>query len=206
VSHTTTSINVRKEAPASGSRRARRAAALAAVPMAASIVLAGLSGTAQAAQGPTVTVSFTPATVSAGTQPQLTYVTTNPPSGSVLYLQVSDNGGQSWQNVARSNTTSGTTNVPADPEGIYEYRMFLSDNGTTLAVSQPATLTVTGPGGAMPTPAATAPTASAPPTPSASAAPSAPSNSGGIPWLHDIVHDVWDVIWDIILGAVLSWL
>ena len=46
----------------------------------------------------------------------------------------------------------GTSLLAALSEGIYEFRIVITDNNATIGVSAPATVTVTGTDGAMPTP------------------------------------------------------
>jgi hypothetical protein len=66
-------------------------------------------------------------------------------SGSpILYLQRGSATGQDWQNVARTGDESGTAKIPADPAGSFQYRMVAVDDGTVIATSADASLTVTG--------------------------------------------------------------
>jgi len=157
-----------------------------AVVAATATTVVGLSGVANAATVPTAQLSFSPATISAGTQPEVTFLSQDVPSGSILYLQKSSDDGQQWTSVAKTTNTQGTANIAALPQGAYEFRIEISDNGTELAVSAPATLTVTASGGA-PAPVSTA-TAS-------------PSGSG-IPWLDIVVKPVWDAI----IASIITWI
>jgi hypothetical protein len=182
-----------------GIGRGRRACALfGGTLVAAAAIGLGVAGTAQAAATPTADLSFSPATVNAGTQPQMTFLSQNVLSGSLLYLEESSDGGQQWKTVDKTTDTQGTANLAALPEGVYEFRIVITDNNTAVGASAPVTLTVTDPGGAQPTPP-TPPVASAPaPTPSPTAAPS------GVPWLQTIVKPIWDAIVATIIGIILS--
>jgi hypothetical protein len=164
-----------------GIGRGRRACAMfGGTLVAAAAIGLGAAGTAHAAATPTADLSFSPATISAGAQPQVTFLSQNVVSGSILYLEESSDGGQQWKTVDKTTDTQGTANLAALSEGVYEFRIVITDNNTPVGASAPATLTVTEPGGAQPTPPT--PVASAPaPTPSPTAAPS------GVPWLQTIV-------------------
>jgi hypothetical protein len=144
---------------------------------AAVVTVAGVSGAANAATAPTAQLSFSPAKVSVGTQPDMKFASQNVPSGSVLYLQESPDGGRQWTTVAKTTDTQGTAKIAAPSQGVYEFRIIVADDGTELAVSAPATLTVTAP-----------------------AAPSGP----GIPWLKIIVEPVWDAIVTTVIGLIIA--
>jgi hypothetical protein len=162
-----------------------------------------VAGTAQAATAPTADLSFASTTVSAGTQPQMTFLSQNVPSGAVLYLEESSDGGQHWKTVDKTTDTQGTTDLAAVSEGVYQYEIVIMDNNAQIGASAPATLTVTGAGGAQPTPPASVPTAPAPaPTPT----PSAAQSHSSVPWLQMIVKPIWHAIVDFLIGIILSWL
>lgn len=180
----------------SGTRGGRRASAmLGGALVVATVIGVGVSGTAQAAVAPTADLSFSSTTVSAGSQPQMTFLSHGVPSGALLYLEESSDGGQQWKTVDKTTDTQGTADLAAISEGVYQFKILITDNNTVIGASAPATLTVTGPGDAQPT----AP-ASAAPGPAA-----APSGSG-VSWLQIIVKPIWDAIVDLLIGAILSWL
>jgi hypothetical protein len=169
-----------------------RAALGCALVTAIAATVVGASGVADAAAAPTAQLSFSPTTIAARSQPDMTFMSQNVPSGSLLYLQESSDGGRQWRTVGKTAHTQGSANIAALPEGVYEFRIAIADNGTELGTSAPATLTVTGPGGAMPTPEAPAtPTAPSP----------APSGSG-IPWLDTVAKPVWDSI----IASIIAWI
>jgi hypothetical protein len=185
---------------ARGRRGWRACVALGCVLVTAAVVaVASTPGIAEAASAPSAQLSFSPATISTGSQPDMTFISQNVPSGSLLYLQESSDGGHQWKTVDKTTDTQGTANIAALSEGVYEFRIVITDDGTALAASAPAALTVTGPGGAMPAPPP-APTA-APTQPTATAPSPAPSRSG-IPWLHIIVKPIWDAI----IAAIVTWI
>jgi hypothetical protein len=158
-------------------------------------IAVGAAGAAQAA-APSATLSFSPATISAGTQPDMTFIGSDVPSGATLYLQESADGGQQWKTVDRTDRTQGSSNLAALSEGVYQFRIVIVNGNTALAASEPATLTVTGPGGATPTPVPVVTPAAA-----ATAPPPAPSGTG-VPWLDSIVEPVWHAI----LIAIIAWI
>jgi hypothetical protein len=164
---------------------------------AATVISLGIAGTAQAAVAPTADLSFSPTTISAGTHPQMTFLSHNVPSGTLFYLEESSDGGQQWKTVNKTTDTQGTADLATISEGVYQFKIVITDNNTVIGASAPATLTVTGPGDAQPTVPASATTA---PVPSA-----APSGSG-VPWLQAIVKPIWNAIVDWLVGIVLSWL
>jgi len=179
----------------SRTRPGRRACAvLSATLVAAAAVAVGLSGTAEAAPAPTAQLSFSPATVSAGTDPQMTYLSQNVPSGALLYLQESADGGGQWKTIDKTTATQATANLAPQPAGDDEFRIVITDNGTVLATSSAASLTVTSAGGATPTPPATP----HPPTPTAT-----PSSSG-VPWMTTVVKEVWKTAVEMILAWIIS--
>ena len=85
-------------------------------------VLAGLlavPGTAQAAvagTGVTASMTFKSAAVTAGTQPQVTFITSGAPAGAVVYLQ-EEGAGHPWHSIGRIRALSGTVDASADDEG-----------------------------------------------------------------------------------------
>lgn len=167
--------------------------------VAATAIGMSVAGTAHAAATPTAALTFSSTTISAGTQPQMTFLSQNVPSGSLLYLEDSSDGGQQWKTVDKTTDTQGTANLAALSEGVYEFRIVITDNNTAIGASAPVKLTVTGPGGAQPTPPP------APPTPVASApSPAAAPSGSGVPWLQIIVKPIWDAIVGTIIGIIVS--
>jgi hypothetical protein len=159
------------------------------------VTVTGASGIAAAgaAAAPTAQLSFSSATISAGSQPDMTFMSQNVPPGSLLYLQESSDGGRQYRTVDKTADTQGTANLAALSGGVYEFKITITDQGTELATSAPVTLTVTSPGDAAPAPAAPPPTAPAQTT--------APAGSG-IPWLDIIVKPIWDTI----VGTIIAWI
>lgn len=185
-----TNITKDAESTASVSRSGRswraRVALGCALVATAGVTAIGGAGVASASTGPTARLSFSPATISAGTQPDMKFTSQDVPSGSLLFLQESKVGGQKWTTVAKTTDTEGTATIGAPSQGVYKFRIIVADQGTQLAVSAPATLTVTAAGGAP----APAPTATA-----------APSGSG-VSWLKIIVKPVWEAI----AWTALAWI
>jgi hypothetical protein len=175
-------------------RRPVRAALGCALVTATAVTVIGASGVAGAATTPAAQLSFSPATIAAHSHPDMTFMSQNVPSGSLLYLQESSDGGRQWRTVGKTAHTQGTANLAALSEGVFEFRITIADNGTELATSAPATLTVTGPGGATPAPVPQAPAAPTTPSP-------APSGSG-IPWLDTIAKPIWDSI----IATIIAWI
>ena len=103
---------------------------------AAAVTVVGVSGAANAAMAPTVELSFSPAKISAGTQPDITFVSQDVPSGPVLYLQESLSGSGQWAPAAKTTDTQSTANIAALSQGVYGFEIIV-DNGTKLAVSAP---------------------------------------------------------------------
>ncbi|HXL88500.1 MAG TPA: hypothetical protein VN969_05870 [Streptosporangiaceae bacterium] len=181
-----------------GTRGGRRTCAMLGGTLAAATVISlGVGGTAQAAVAPTADLSFSSATVSAGSQPQMTFLSHGAPSGALLYLEESSDGGQQWKTVDKTTDTQGTANLAAISEGVYQFKILITDNNTVIGASAPAALTVTGPGDAQP-----AAPASAAPAPGPTSAPS----GSGVSWLQVIVKPIWDTIVGWLIGFILSWL
>jgi hypothetical protein len=179
----------------------RRACALSGGTLiAATAICLGVTGTAHASAAPTASLSFSPTTIIAGTQPQMTFLSSNVPSGSVLYLEESADGGRQWKTVDKTTSTQGTSLLSAlSSEGVYEFRIVITDNNATIGESVPATVTVTGADGQQPT--AAAPAASAPaPAPTPAAAPS----SSGVPWLTMVVKGIWNVAIATLIAIIMS--
>jgi hypothetical protein len=191
-------------------RRSRRARAgygcvLAAATMAATMAaVACVSGVANAATTPAAQLSFSPATISTGSQPDMTFMSQNVPSGALLYLQESSDGGQHWKTVDKTTSTQGTAEIAALPEDVYWFRILIADDGTELATSAPATLTVTGSNGATPTLTPVSAPVSAPAQAPATAAPAPAPSGSGISWLEIIVKPVWDAIVATVIGWIFS--
>jgi hypothetical protein len=118
----------------------------------------------------------------------------------VLFLEESPDGGRQWKTVDKTTDTQGTASLAALSEGVYEFKVVITDNKATIGASAPAAITVTGANGAQPSrppaPAAPAP----PPAPGPAAAPS----GSGVPWLQIIVQPIWDEIAAAIMTFILS--
>jgi hypothetical protein len=175
-------------------------------------VLAGLlavPGTAQAAvadTGVTASMTFQSAAVTAGTKPQVTFITSGAPAGAVVYLQV-EGAGHPWHSIGRIRALSGTVDAPADDEGSYEYRIVVASGaGTAIVTSAPVALTVTGADGGLPSaPASPAPSASA----GGSGCTACSIANDALPWLTLVVDPgtVWDTITAVLTeigSAILS--
>jgi hypothetical protein len=173
-----------------GTGAARRRWALLGSTLAVAAIGLSVAGPAHAAAAPTAQLSFSAAKVSTGAQAQLTFISENAPSGALLYLEESSDGGQRWKTVDKTTATQGTARLAALPEGVYEFKIIIADNNTALGASAPARLTVTGPGGAPGTA----------PAPSATAAPS----GSGVPWLDIIVKPLWDALAGALVAFIFS--
>ena len=160
---------------------ARAALGCCALVTAIVVTVISASSVANAATAPTAQLSFSPATISAGSKPDMTFMSQNVPSGSLLYLQESSDGGRQWRTVGKTADTQGMAKIAALSKGEYELRITITDKGTELAMSAPATLTVTGPGRAMPAPSGL-----------------------HIPWLDIVVKPVWDAIIAVIVTWIIS--
>jgi hypothetical protein len=183
-----------------GARRSGAVTASAATVLAAAAFFVVGSGTAHAATAPTAQLSLSPSTITAGTQPQLTFLSSNAPSGALFVLQESTDGGAQWNDEERTNQSAGTSDLAAEPEGIYDFRIVITDGNTVVATSAPATLTVTGADGATPPPA---PAATVTPPAPTSTPITAPSTSE-TPWMKFIVEPIWHAIIDVIIGWILA--
>jgi hypothetical protein len=129
------------------SRRSIRVGLGAAVTVAVIAPLA-LAGTAQAATGgPSASLAFASATIKAGAEPVVTYLISDVPSASVIYLQRASGTGPAWQDVGRMAAESATVRAPADEAGDYRYRILVADRGVTVVASPAVALSVTGPPG-----------------------------------------------------------
>jgi hypothetical protein len=138
-------------------------------------------------------VTFSPSTISAGAQPDLTFTSQGAPSNALFILQESTDSGAQWKNVERTSNAAGSSDLAAASEGVYEYRVLMTQDSALLAVSAPAVLTVTGPGGATP---------AASPDPSSTAAtPTSAPSSSGLPWMDFIVRPIWDAV----VGVIIDW-
>jgi hypothetical protein len=135
-------------APVGRSRRPRRAGRIsgfAGALAAAVIALSAVAGAAQAAvaAGPSTSLAFTASRVSAGTRPVLKFTASDVPAGSVVYIEMADGSGHSWQFVGRIKADSAAVRLPSDPVGRYEYRILVAQGNTVITTSAPAVLTVT---------------------------------------------------------------
>jgi hypothetical protein len=143
------SLGSRADAPANRSgQRPRRPSwitGFAAVLASAVITLSAVPAAARAATatGPSASLAFTAARVTAGTRPVLRFSTSDIPAGSVIYLETAAGAGHSWRFVGRIKADSGAVRLPADPAGRYEYRILVAQGDTTVTTSAPASLTVT---------------------------------------------------------------
>lgn len=181
------------------------AAGLAAAALAGLLAVPGSAQAAGAGTGATASMTFQSATVTAGTQPQVTFITSGAPAGAVVYLQ-EEGAGQPWHSIGRIRAISGTVRAPADQAGSYQYRIVVASGGagTAIATSPPAALTVTGAGGG-------APAAPATPAPSASAAGVGCTvckiANNVLPWLALVVDpsSLWETITSILaaIGGVI---
>lgn len=179
------------------SKGTQAAAALAAMGIAGLLAIPGPAQAAVAGTGASAYMIFQSSTVTAGTQPQVTFITSGAPAGAIVYVQ-EEGAGQPWHSIGRVRALSGTVDLPADNAGSYEYRIaVVSGTGTVIVTSAPAALTVTSADGA------------APPAP---AGPAASASGGGdgceacgvvvrtVPWLALIVgpSTIWDTITSIL--------
>jgi hypothetical protein len=177
------------------------AVVLAATAIAGLLAVPGTARAAVAGTGTTASMTFLSATVTAGTQPQVTFITSDAPAGAVVYMQ-EEGAGQPWRSIGRIRALSGTVDVPADEAGTYEYRILVASNaGTAIVTSAPVALTVTSADGSAPQASAAA---------LASPAPSAPVGGGActacsianhaLPWLTLIADSssVWETITSIL--------
>lgn len=170
--------------------------------MAALPGLLAVPGTARAAvagTGATASMTFQSATVTAGTQPQVTFITSGTPAGAVVYLQ-EEGAGQPWHSIGRIRALSGTVDAPADNAGSYEYRIVIASGAdTAIVTSAPVTLTVTGvDGGVPPAPASPAPSASA----GGSGCAACRIAKDALPWLALVVDP--STVWDTITGILTA--
>jgi hypothetical protein len=137
------------------------AAILTAAATAGLLAVPGTAGAAVTGTGATASLTFQSATVAAGAQPQLTFITSGTPAGAVVYVQ-EEGAGEPWHSIGRIQALSGTVDVPADQAGSYQYRLAVASGaGAAIVTSAPAALTVSGPGGTSPAPFTPAPAPSA---------------------------------------------
>lgn len=140
------------------------------------------SASAAAVSRPSASFSFEASSVAAGASPVLTYIVTDAPRGSGIYLE-RDSSGQPWQPVARMRASSGTVRAPGDPAGEYSYRIIVTEGGRLIAASAPEALAVTG-GGCTACRVA----------------------KGVLPWLTPFVEPVIEYIVQQVGPTVLAWL
>ena len=178
--------------------------------------LLAIPGTARAAAvgtRATASMTFQSVTVTAGTHPEVTFITSGTPAGAVVYLQ-EEGAGQPWRSIGRIRATSGSVRALADQAGRYEYRLVVaSAAGSVVVASAPEALTVTNADGSVPSAQASAP---------APAGQAASAQTGGgctvcrvandaLPWLALIVDpaSVWGAITSVLSavgGAILAFL
>ncbi len=142
----------------------------------AAVVALAAPGTAHAATGagPSASLAFAAGSVSSGTQPAVTFVTADLPTGSDIYLQRESGTGQ-WQSIGRTSAEAGTVRLPAEPAAQYWYRILVARGGATIVTSAPAGLTVTGAQGTAP---------------SSSGCSSCDAAGAVLPWLVPIIEPV----------------
>jgi hypothetical protein len=166
----------RRERRNHSGRRVRQAVAVTAGAAAvAGVLLAG--GAAHAAGQPTVKLAFSPAKISAGSQPELSFSSQNAPSGVLFILQDTSKGGTQWKSVERTNATSGSAYLPPASAGVLDYRILMTEGTEVLAVSPTAVLTVT-------------------------ATPATAPSSTGIHWMTILGKPIWDAI----IGTGIAWI
>jgi hypothetical protein len=166
---------------------------LASASLAACLAITALSGTAlsgvaQAAPmaHTTATMAFASTSVEAGVSPVLTYLTTNTPPGSVIYLERAAGRSQAWQPVARMSAADGTVRAPADPAGQYSDRLLVTDGRQVVATSATESLTVSAkPGGGCGVCAVA---------------------KGALPWLTPIVTPIISYVVQAVAPAVWAWI
>jgi hypothetical protein len=166
---------------------------LASASLAACLAITALSGTAlsgvaQAAPmaHTTATMAFASTSVEASVSPVLTYLTTNTPPGSVIYLERAAGRSQAWQPVARMSAADGTVRAPADPAGQYSYRLLVTDGRQVVATSATESLTVSAkPGGGCGVCAVA---------------------KGALPWLTPIVTPIISYVVQAVAPAVWAWI
>jgi hypothetical protein len=123
------------------SKRSNFLAAGAGVALAACVALGGSAGVAHAG-GPSASVSLSASSVTAGTDPALSYNVSGAPSGSSIYLVQSTNGGQNWQPVQQLTASRGSVDLRPTTAATYNYEIVVQQGGTVVLSSAPTTLTV----------------------------------------------------------------
>jgi hypothetical protein len=123
------------------SKRGNFLAAGAGTALVACVALAGSAGIAHAS-GPSASVSLSASSVTVGTDPAVNYNVSGAPSGSVIYLEQSTNGGQNWQPVRRLPASRGSVDLRPAAAGTYNYQIIVQQGGTVVLASAPTTLTV----------------------------------------------------------------
>jgi len=169
------------------------AAGVAAMALAGLVAVPASAEAAQASSGASASITFQSSTVTAGTQPELTFITSGTPAGAVVYVQ-EEGAGKSWHSVGRISGTSGTVRAPADSAGMYEYRLVVASAGQPIVTSTPAMLTVTGDDGTLPAPSAQKPAVSG------DACTACTFATKALPWLALVVDpsSVWSTITSIL--------
>jgi hypothetical protein len=170
------------------------AAGVAAVALAGLVAVPASAEAAEASSGASASITFQSNTVTAGTQPELTFITSGTPAGAVVYVQ-EEGAGKSWHSVGRISETSGTVRAPADSAGMYEYRLVVaSAAGQPIVTSTPAALTVTGEDGTLPAASAQKPAASG------DACTACTFATKALPWLALVIDpsSVWSTITSIL--------
>jgi hypothetical protein len=178
------------------------AACVAAAALTALVAIPAGAPAADASTFATASIAVKSDVITAGTQPEITFITNGAPAGAVVYLQ-EEGAGLAWHSIGRIKESTGTVLAPADGAGSFEYRVVVaSATGTPVATSAPTALTVTGPGGAVP--AAPAPT----PTATAGGCTACTVVNHALPWLALVVDPttVWSVITSVLstIGGVIA--
>jgi hypothetical protein len=122
------------------------------------------------AGGPSASVSLSASSVTAGTDPALSYNVSGAPSGSSIYLVQSTDGGQDWQPVGQLTASHGSVSVQPGQAGTYNFEVVVQQGGTVVLSSAPTTLTVSS------------------------------SSQSGDGWLSAVASIVGAIPWDIVIG------
>jgi hypothetical protein len=109
------------------------------------VLAAAVPATADAATAvrPSVRFSFISNQVISGTRPQVRYRARHLPSGSGLYLQWRYGPDNAWTYLQTLPGGGGTITIPADPAGVFDYRIRALHGQHVMAVSRSRFLTVT---------------------------------------------------------------
>jgi hypothetical protein len=97
---------------------------------------------AATAARPSVRFSFVSNQVSSGTRPQVRYRARHLPSGSGVYLQWRYGPDNAWTYLQTLSGGAGTVAIPADPAGVFDYRIRVLHGQHVVAVSRSRFLSV----------------------------------------------------------------